>query len=568
MNKLNSHAMNELPRKSRNAFRSRIPALLKGILLVFFVSLTSCGKDYDVYENVENTVIDYPIIPKPVSVQINKGRFLVDENTFINAPSELQHEASLLAEMLSTAAGKKIPIKQSEDRRGITLQLNDSIENKEGYILDIDHENIVLTAATPTGIFYGLQSLRQLLPAQAETNSVSQLTIPAALIVDEPRFSYRGMHLDVGRHMFPVEFIKTYIDLLAMHKFNRFHWHLTEDQGWRIEIKKYPRLTEIGSVRKETMVDKNFDPYKGDGKEYGGFYTQEEVKDIVAYAAKKHITIIPEIEMPGHSRAALAAYPELGNDTGPYEVATTWGVFKEIYAPKEETFTFLENVLTEVMELFPSEYIHIGGDEAPKDEWEKSAQAQQVMKQNDLKDEHELQSYFIQRIEKFLNANGRQIIGWDEILEGGLAPNATVMSWRGTEGGIAAAKQGHDVVMTPGSHLYFDHYQAAPETEPLAIGGFTPVEKVYSFEPVPGALSNEEAKHILGAQANVWTEYITTPDQVEYMVLPRMSALAEVVWTPAEEKNWDGFLLRLEKLTERFDQLKLNYAKHVFEQKN
>jgi hexosaminidase len=365
--------------------------------------------------------------------------------------------------------------------------------------------------------------------------------------------------------MFPVKFIKKYIDLLALHKMNRFHWHLTEDQGWRIEIKKYPKLTEIGSVRKGTMIEKNFNPYKGDGKEYGGFYTQEEVKDVVAYAQKKHIIIIPEIEMPGHALAALAAYPELGNGTGPYEVATTWGVFDQIYAPKEETFEFLENVLTEVMALFPSKYIHIGGDEAPKTEWKKSAQAQEVIKREGLKDEHELQSYFIQRIEKFLNKNGRQIIGWDEILEGGLAPNATVMSWRGMEGGIEAAKQGHDVIMTPGTHLYLDHYQANPETEPLAIGGLTTVKKTYSFEPTPKELSKEEAKHILGAQGNVWTEYMKTSDYVEYMVLPRMSALAEVVWTPSEKKDWTNFKSRLEKLSERYEALDYNYARHVFE---
>ena len=536
------------------------------VIFGLFLIITSCGKDYDVYGDMENTAADYAIIPKPAHLEMEKGKFLIDENTFVHAPAELSNEAAFLTGMLSTASGIKIEHKEKGDEgHGIYLKIEDSIKNKEGYVLNISYEKIEVAAPTAAGIFYGLQSLRQLMPAEAEIGSVEELTFPAVRIVDEPRFSYRGMHLDVARHMFPAEFIKTYIDLLALHKFNRFHWHLTEDQGWRIEIKKYPKLTEIGSIRKETMVEKNFDPYKGDGKEYGGFYTQEEVKDIVAYAQKKHITIIPEIEMPGHSRAALAAYPELGNGAGPYEVATTWGVFKEIYAPKEETFKFLENVLTEVMELFPSEYIHIGGDEAPKDEWEKSTQAQQVIKENNLKDEHELQSYFIRRIEKFLNANGRQIIGWDEILEGGLAPNATVMSWRGTEGGIAAAKQGHNVVMTPGSHLYFDYYQADPENESLAIGGFTPVEKVYSFEPVPGELSKEEEKHILGAQANVWTEYITTPEHVEYMVLPRMSALAEVVWTPAKEKNWDNFVQRLEKLVERFDQLGLNYATHLFD---
>jgi len=539
----------------------------KIIILLLSLTAISCGKDYDLYQNVENTKEDYPVIPKPLDLQIQNGRFLVDENTYVSAPEELKNEADYLVQMLSTSTGDTVPLKQDqEEERGIFLKLVDSIQNEEGYILNVSDNSIEILGATPAGIFYGLQSLRQLMPAETETEPVGELTIPAVKIVDEPRYTYRGMHLDVARHMFPVDFIKTYIDLLALHKMNRFHWHLTEDQGWRIEIKKYPKLTEIGSVRKETMVGKNFDPYLGDGKEYGGFYTQEEVKDIVAYAQKKHITIIPEIEMPGHSRAALAAYPELGNNTGPYEVATTWGVFEEIYAPKEETFKFLENVLIEVMDLFPSEYIHIGGDEAPKDEWKKSAQAQEVIKREGLKNEHELQSYFIKRIEKYLNAHGRQIIGWDEILEGGLAPNSTVMSWRGTKGGIAAARQGHDVVMTPGSHLYFDHYQAAPENEPMAFGGFTTVKKVYSFEPTPEVLTEEQKKHILGAQANVWTEYIKTSDQVEYMVLPRMSALAEVVWTPAEDRDWEDFKIRFASLAKRFDQLELKYAPHIFEE--
>lgn len=522
---------------------------------------------YKTFETVENTKVDYPIIPKPAELEIKKGRFLIDENTRIIASEALKNEAELLSKILATATGKVIPmINTSQEKvRGIYLDIYENISDPEGYTLNIEHDIIRLKASTEKGIFYGIQSLRQLLPPETEIISEENISIPAGFIRDEPQYSYRGMHLDVARHMFPVEFIKRYLDLIALHKMNTFHWHLTEDQGWRIEIKKYPELTEIGSVRKETMVDKNFDPYVGDGKEYGGFYTQKEVRDIVAYAKARHITIIPEIEMPGHSRAALAAYPELGNGTGPYEVATTWGVFPEIYAPKEETFEFLENVLTEVMDLFPGEYIHIGGDEAPKTEWENSEQAQAVMKREGLKDEHELQSYFIQRIEKFLNKNGRQIIGWDEILEGGLAPNATVMSWRGTEGGIAAAKQNHDVVMTPGTHLYFDHYQAAPENEPLAIGGHTTVEKVYSFEPTPEVLSAQEAKHILGAQANVWTEYMKTPEHVEYMILPRMSALAEILWTPKEDQNWEDFKERLETLVKRFDKLGYKYAKHVFE---
>ena len=537
-------------------------------LLAVFASCEN--KSYEEYSSIENSESDYPIIPKPASMEISDGRFLVDENTRIFASEEVTREASLLSEMLSTGSGKEIPVEPAtgNSQRGIYLTLDENIEKDESYSLTVDHDKIEISAKTAKGIFYGIQSLRQLMPPETENSSVDELTIPAVQIQDEPRYAYRGMMLDVGRYFFPVDFVKKFIDLIALHKMNTFHWHLTEDQGWRIEIKKYPKLTEVGSVRKETIVGKNFDPYVGDGEEYGGFYTQEEVKDIVAYAQDKHVTIIPEIEMPGHSTAALAAYPELGNDTGPYEVATAWGVKDQIYAPKEKTFQFLKDVLTEVMELFPSKYIHIGGDEAPKKEWEESEQAQAVIEREGLKDEHELQSYFIQRIEKFLNANGRQIIGWDEILEGGLAPNATVMSWRGMEGGIAAAKQGNDVIMTPTSHLYFDYYQADPEDEPLAIGGNTPVKKVYSFEPTPEVLSEQEAEHVIGAQGNLWTEYISTPDYAEYMLLPRMSALAEVVWTPEEKRNFEDFKKRMEVLKERYEALDYNYAEHIFDDKN
>lgn len=544
---------------------------MKKFIILFCAAalLTACTseKSYGKYKDVENSKSDYAIIPLPATMEMKKGGFLVDSETMIiYAGDSLENEADFLSQWLDTASGEKIMMTHDEGKgnHGIFLTLDPSMTADEGYKLDVAYDRIDLSAKEPKGILYGIQSLRMLMPPNGEKEAVTDLTIPAVYIEDAPRYVYRGMHLDVGRHMFPVAFIKKYIDLLALHKMNRFHWHLTEDQGWRIEIKKYPKLTEVGGTRKETMVEKNFDPYKGDGEEYGGFYTQDEVKDIVAYAKKRHIVIIPEIEMPGHARAALAAYPEFGNDTGPYEVATTWGVFDEIYAPKEETFKFLEDVLMEVMDLFPSEYIHIGGDEAPKTEWKKSTQAQQVIKREGLKDAHELQSYFIQRIEKFLNGHGRQIIGWDEILEGGLAPNATVMSWRGSQGGIDAAKQGHDVIMTPNTHLYFDHYQSKNEDEPLAIGGFLPVEKVYSLDPTPEELNAEEAKHILGAQANIWTEYIKTTEQVEYMALPRMSALAEVDWTPKDKKDWDDFKSRLEKMAERYDALGYNYAKHVF----
>ena len=541
--------------------------------LFLAASIISCGnsKSYEEFAQVENTKQDYALIPLPQKMETSKGVFIIDEHTTIQAGEDVNKEAQFLADYIKEVAGIAPQIKSAEEdvKRSISLKISNDFDKDEAYNLIVTHEKVLVEGASAKGVFYGVQTLKQLLALQSEQEGeASEKGIPSVSISDAPAFDYRGMHLDVARHMFPVDFIKKYIDLIAMHKMNTFHWHLTEDQGWRIEIKQYPKLSEIGSVRKETMIEKNFDPYKGDGKEYGGYYTQEEVKDIVAYAAERHVTIIPEIELPGHSRAVLAAYPELGNGTGPYEVATKWGVFKEILAPKEEAFEFLENVLTEVMELFPSEYIHIGGDEAPKTEWEQSAQAQEVIKREGLKDEHELQSYFIQRIEKFLNKNGRQIIGWDEILEGGLAPNATVMSWRGNQGGIEAAKQKHNVVMTPNTHLYFDHYQADPETEPLAIGGNSTVEHVYSFDPIPEELSSEEEKYILGAQANVWTEYMKESDYVEYMVLPRMTALSEVVWTYPEERNWTEFKSRLVEFKKLYDQMGLNYATHVFDESN
>jgi hexosaminidase len=422
----------------------------------------------------------------------------------------------------------------------------------EGYRLEAT-ANVLSVTGSGAGIFYGLQTLRQLLPPGGSGR------VPAVEIEDAPRFPYRGMHLDVSRHLFPVAFIERYIDLLARYKLNTFHWHLTDDQGWRIEITKYPRLTSVGAWRRETVRGKQLTPYEGDGEPYGGFYTQEDVRRIVAYAKQRFVTVIPEIELPGHAVAALAAYPELACTPGPFAVWTTWGVTEDVYCPSERTFAFLEDVLTEVMDLFPSPYIHIGGDEVPKTRWKASPVAQDVIRQEGLHDEAELQSYFIRRIEAFLIAHGRHLVGWDEILEGGLAPEATVMSWRGTAGGIEAAQQGHDVIMTPGSHLYFDHYQGPPETEPLAIGGFTPVERVYGFEPVPAELSAEEAHHVLGAQGNVWTEYITSPAQVEYMVFPRLLALAEVTWTPAARRDSADFLQRLPEQLEQLDRLGVNY---------
>lgn len=472
-------------------------------------------------------------------------------------------EETAVAELLKAHLEKKkltVTISsQSTDEDVVKLEIMTETDlHPEGYRLTVNQDGIVIQAGTAAGLFYGVQSFIQL------AADVKQ--IPFVEIEDQPRFAYRGLHLDVGRHMFPVDFIKKYIDLMARFKFNRFHWHLTEDQGWRIEIKKYPKLQQLAAYRKETVVGHAGKSKTYDGERYGGYYTQEEIKEIVEYARKRHITIIPEIELPGHSQAALAAYPELGCTGGPYEVATTWGVFENVYcAGKEETFQFLQNVLDEVLELFPSEYIHIGGDECPKTSWKNCRQCQARIKKEKLKDEHELQSYFVQRIEKYLNNKGRQIIGWDEILEGGLAPNATVMSWRGEAGGIEAAKQQHKVIMTPGNWCYFDHYQDTVATEPLAIGGLTPVAEVYAYEPVPPQISPQEAAYILGAQANLWTEYIKAPAHAEYMAYPRACALAEVVWSDKNNRNYEGFRRRLTANRWLLDDLQVNYAKHIFE---
>ena len=433
-------------------------------------------------------------------------------------------------------------------------------------ILSVTPKEIIIKARTAVGLFYAVQTLRQLLPVEVEKEQKVNgliLSVPACEIKDEPRFVYRGMHLDVCRHMFPVSFIKRYIDMLALNKMNTFHWHLTEDQGWRIEIKKYPRLTEIGAYRKETLVGHGGkEPYVYDGKPYGGFYTQDEVKDVVAYAKSRFITIIPEIEMPGHALAALAAYPELSCTGGPFEVFPRWGVVPDVYcAGKEETFNFLEDVLTEVIALFPGEYIHIGGDECPKDRWKKCPLCQKRIKDEGLKDEKELQSYFIARIEKFLSSKNKKLVGWDEILEGGIAPEATVMSWRGTAGGIEAAKQNHDVIMTPSSYVYLDYYQCEPKGQPLAIGGYLPLETVYSYNPMPAELTPAEQKHILGVQGNVWTEYIATTDYLEYMAFPRLIAIAETGWTPEPKKNFKDFLSRFDTVKKRYDILGINYFK-------
>ena len=507
------------------------------------------------------------LVPVPAALETKSGYFKLDENTAIAVEGSSAALASVpghLQAYLQQLTGLNLKIEENGDKKSnLKLKLTDTVEGKEAYEISAGSKGVEVRAATAQGLFYGVQTIRQLLQ-----KGKKNYLIPAVEISDSPRFGYRGMHLDVGRHLYPVDFIKKYIDLIALHKMNTFHWHLTEDQGWRIEIKKYPKLTEISAFRKETVVGHASHSNEYDGKPYGGFYTQDEVKEVVAYAADRFITVIPEIEMPGHSVAVLAAYPELSckpNKT--YEVATTWGVMKDVFCPTEKTFSFLEDVLTEVMALFPSKYIHIGADECPKDSWKESRYAQKLIKKEGLKDEHELQSYFIRRIEKFLARHDRKLVGWDEILEGGLSPDATVMSWRGEAGGIEAAKQAHDVIMSPTTYCYFDYYQTDPKTgnEPLAIGGNLPVETVYGYELIPEELTAEQSKYILGGQGNVWTEYMKTSDQVEYMALPRMSALSEVLWSPKGKRDYQSFLSRMQTFRKQLDAMDVNYAKHIFQ---
>ena len=484
------------------------------------------------------------LIPLPVHIQQTGERFNIDTATVIYCPDTALHNpAGLLNLYLSsyTKACRLVTAKPAANYVALYIDTT-AIPQSEGYTLQVRKDHIALTGHDEGGIIHGIQSLRQLW----QPSTKNTLMVPGYAITDHPRFAYRGMALDVSRHMFPVSFIKQYIDLLSLYKFNTFHWHLTDDQGWRIEIKRYPRLQSVAAWRKQTLIGhKKETPHRFDGKPYGGYYTREEIKEVVRYATQRGITIIPEIEMPGHALAALAAYPALGCTGGPYQTATFWGVFDDVFcAGNDSTFVFLQQVLDEVMQLFPARYIHIGGDECPKTRWKACAKCQQRIQALSLKDEHDLQSYFIQRIEKYVNSKGRAIIGWDEILEGGLAPNATVMSWRGEEGGIAAAQQKHTVIMTPESHLYFDYYQSRHPAEPVAAGHYTPLNKVYDYQPassLPGTLLS----YIAGVEGQAWSEYYTNAAQAAYMIFPRALALAELAWTPAASRNYDQFLQRL-----------------------
>ncbi len=540
-------------------------------LIIGFLVLSVFGCTNREVQFIENEQL--AIIPRPNSVEQGTGVFIWDKNTTITANSIAPLAKDFLIGHLNNATSLKLT--ESKTNPTITISIDSTITNTEGYILNINSKKISIAAKTPIGAFHGVQTLRQLLPAALEKKDAfteDSFTIPTVAIKDAPAFAYRGMHLDVSRHFFPPEKIKAYIDMLSLLKLNTFHWHLTDDQGWRIEIKKYPELVTKAAYRLETLVGHyNDTPQQFDNTRYGGYYTQEEVKSIVAYAQAKHITVIPEIEMPGHASAAISAYPELGCTQEQIPVATSWGVFEDIFCPKPATFKFLQNVLDEVIALFPSQYIHIGGDEAPKARWEACAHCQNLIKQQGLANTHELQSYFIRTIESYLNSKGRQIIGWDEILEGGLAPNATVMSWRGTAGAVAAAKSGHNVILTPTSHAYFDYYQANNPDEPLAIGGYLPLKKVYSFSPYPTEMPKEDYKYVLGAQGNVWTEYMKTWDKLEYMAYPRTMAMSEVVWSgPSSsiDQDYSNFLLRLEHFFNRLDTLEVNYGNHIYQVKS
>ena len=520
------------------------------VLLLFF-SLTNT-----IYSQVNN------IIPTPKEQTIKSGFMLIENNPKIITNDKFKSASTLLKEAIN-----ELNLDNDEKPKNrIRFSYNKKLDNEE-YILRINSNLITISASTENGAIFGFQSLNQLMNLNLNDGVIK---LKSQEIKDSPRFKYRGMHLDVGRHMYPVDFIKKYIDGLAMLKFNNFHWHLTEDQGWRIEIEKYPELNNIGSFRDSTLIGHYGDkPRQFDKSRYGGFYTKKEIKEIVKYANKRGINVIPEIEMPGHSQAAVASYPMLGCSGEQVGVAPLWGVFKEIYCSKNETFDFLEDIIDEVVELFPSKYIHIGGDEAPKTNWKACGNCQNVIEREGLKDEYELQSYFITRMEKYINSKGKQIIGWDEILEGGLAPNATVMSWRGISGGIEAAKMNHEVIMTPNAVCYLDHYQAKDtKNEPLAIGGYTPIEEIYNYEPIPSELDKSLHKYIIGAQGNVWTEYMKTSDHVEYMVFPRILALSEVVWAD-NRPSFEDFEKKVNDTYPILDRMNINYSQHLerFEKK-
>ena len=527
------------------------------ISLLFIILLMSSSK--------QNNEIFPGLVPAPAHIEFLDSNLDINETIGLDYNSEdknLTNIITLAKSELSSIGYKATESNNIGGQTKLSIGVDQNIsESPESYKLKIDAKGIEIIGSDYAGTFYGMQTLIQIL----ETIKIKNTnTVSSVVISDSPRFKWRGMLLDVGRHMFPADFIKRYIDIIAAHKMNVFHWHLTEDQGWRMPIEKYPKLESIAAWRKETLIGHYTDkPRKFDGKPYGGFYTKEEIVDIIEYAKQRSVTIVPEIELPGHATAALSAYPELSCTGGPHEAETIWGIHKEVYcAGNEETFYFLENVLKEVSEIFPGPYIHIGGDECPKTRWEKCQKCQKRIAEEGLKDEHELQSYFIKRIEKVLEKFDKRLVGWDEILEGGLAPNAIVHSWRGMDGGIEAANAGHEVIMSPTTYAYFDYYQSEDKNnEPLAIGGHLPLSKVYDFEPVPDKIDSDKRHLILGGQANLWTEYIPTIEKAEYMLLPRMCALAETVWSPRNKRNYTDFIDRLGDHLKRLDRKNLNYRK-------
>ncbi len=512
---------------------------------------------------------NYNVVPLPKSVVMAKGLpfNLTNATTIVyeGTNPEMKRNARFLSEYIQQASGIKTAVLDKRDKKAaaIVLTIDPKVTGAEAYRLSVNNKQVTIAASTPAGVFYGIQTLRKSLPVQTTGEAI---TLPAVTVADAPRFGYRGMMLDCARHFFPLSFVKKFIDILAMHNMNVFHWHLTEDQGWRLEIKSHPELTAKSSMRSGTVIGHN--ATVDDSIPHGGFYTQQEAREIVEYARQRHITVIPEIDMPGHMLAALAAYPELGCTGGPYEVGHRWGVYKDVLClGKESTYKFVQDVIDEVVDIFPAKYFHIGGDESPTVMWEKCPKCLQKAKDENTDIKH-LQQYFTNRVEKYLNGKGKSIIGWDEILEGKINQSATIMSWRGVEPGLKAAKQGHDVIMTPSSHVYFDHYQTKDtKHEPDAIGGCSPVDKVYSYEPLPDTLSAEAKSRIKGVQANLWTEYIPFTTQAEYMVLPRMAALAEVQWTPVAKKNFDDFSKRALRLSDLYDRYGYQYARHLWKEK-
>lgn len=533
----------------------------------FLLMIVSCVQK-------ETVTVHYDVVPLPREITTNDDKpFVLNRSTAIGYPKgndKLKESAEFLSGYILETTGVKLTVRESgSGDNTIMLETGLTHDNEEAYHIAVSEKGIVIKGVSENGVFYGVQTLRKSLSPSFKGKNIH---FPAGTITDYPRFGYRAALLDVGRHYFPTDFIKRFIDILALHNVNYFYWHLTEDQGWRVEIKKYPKLTEIGSVRKETLVGHlRSEPQQFDNTPHGGFYTQEEIKDIVKYAQERHITIIPEIDLPGHMLSALAAYPELGCTGGPYEVANKWGIFEDVLCMgKETTYQFLEDVLTEITELFPSEYLHIGGDECPKVRWEVCPHCQAMIKKLGLKSdgertkEQKLQSYAMLEVEKFLKGKNRRVIAWEEILDGGIADNPIVMSWRKEGSGAEAAQRGYDVIMAPHEEVYLDYYQSEDrENEPLAIGGYIPIQRVYHFEPIPKELTEEEGKKIIGTQVNLWTEYISTPEHAEYMLLPRLAAMSEVQWSDPKIKDFESFRSRLSNLFQFYDLYHYNAARHI-----